>query len=66
MKVNTPIRNARPLPDGGVDCEILHPAFGWIPFTARDSDPEPHGKAIHAEAERLVNAASRMQQEGEP
>lgn len=30
---------------GGVDCEINHPIYGWIPFTARYDDP--HGADIY-------------------
>ena len=33
---------------GGIDCEINHPVYGWIPFTARDDDPEAHGREIFA------------------
>ena len=40
------IRNVKELPDGRFDCEIEHPQFGWIPFTADPKDPEPHGRAI--------------------
>lgn len=42
-------RNAVRLEDGRIDCEINHPRFGWIPFTADPNDVEPHGRAIHAE-----------------
>lgn len=35
---------------GGIDCEINHPRFGWIPFTARADDPEPHGLEIYQSA----------------
>lgn len=31
-------RNARFLADGRIDCEINHPAYGWIPFTAAAGD----------------------------
>lgn len=39
-------RNAVEMPDGRFDCEINHPQFGWIPFTASPDDPEPHGRMI--------------------
>ena len=39
-------RNVVALPDGRLDCEIEHPQFGWIPFTAAEDDLEPHGRAI--------------------
>jgi hypothetical protein len=48
MKVDTPIRNIVALPDGRFDCEIQHPRWGWIPFTASADDVEAHGRAIHA------------------
>lgn len=48
MQVNTPIRNAIRLEDGRFDCEVQHPVFGWIPFTASSNDPAEHGRAIWA------------------
>lgn len=39
-------RRVKPLTDGRFDCEIKHPNFGWIPFTAAPDDVEPHGRAI--------------------
>jgi len=33
-----------------IDCEIEHPAYGWIPFTASPDDVEEHGRAIYAAA----------------
>lgn len=41
-------RNVVALPDGRFDCEIEHPALGWIPFTAAENDCEAHGRAIWA------------------
>ena len=41
-------RGVRLLEDGRFDCEIEHPHFGWIPFTAAPDDVEPHGRAIWA------------------
>lgn len=31
-------RNAKNLADGRIDCEIKHPTYGWIPFTADPND----------------------------
>lgn len=31
-------RNAKKLSNGWIDCEINHPQYGWIPFTANPSD----------------------------
>lgn len=33
------IRNAKYGESGSIDCEIDHPAYGWIPFTAVAGDP---------------------------
>ncbi len=48
MEVDTEYRNARYNAHGGIDCEILHPRWGWIPFTASPDDVEEHGRAIYA------------------
>lgn len=39
-------RNAAYNSQGTIDCEIEHPNFGWIPFTANPNDVEPHGREI--------------------
>jgi hypothetical protein len=31
-------RNAKTLANGWIDCEIEHPRYGWIPFTANPQD----------------------------
>ena len=36
--------------DNRIDCEIDHPIYGWIPFTADPNDPEQHGREIYAAA----------------
>lgn len=33
---------------GTITCEINHPVFGWIPFTASSTDVEEHGRLIFA------------------
>lgn len=33
---------------GSIDCEINHPKFGWIPFTASSADPDPSSAGIYA------------------
>jgi hypothetical protein len=43
-----PYRNARYDPDGRITCEVKHPTFGWIPFTADPNDSEPRGREIFA------------------
>lgn len=48
MLVDVEIRNIVALGDGRFDCEIEHPVFGWLPFTAAPDDVAEHGRAIHA------------------
>lgn len=42
-------RNAKYNRHGTVDCEVNHPKFGWIPFTASPDDVEELGKELYAE-----------------
>ena len=44
---DTPYRNAVMSEDGRIDCEINHPTYGWIPFTADPNDQEQHGRELH-------------------
>lgn len=44
------IRSARRNKLSTIDCEINHPKYGWIPFTASPHDPEQHGREIYAAA----------------
>lgn len=41
-------RNETRNKDGSIECEINHSDLGWLPFTARASDPDPRGARIHA------------------
>lgn len=43
MDIRNPIFTA----DNRIDCEIEHPNFGWIPFTADPNDVEQHGRDIY-------------------
>ena len=43
------VRNAAYNQYGTMDCEINHPVFGWVPFTASPDDVEAHGAAIYAD-----------------
>jgi len=45
MKYRNPTFTA----SGAIDCEIEHPQFGWVQFTASADDPEEHGRLIFAE-----------------
>ena len=40
------IRNAQFNQFGTIDCEINHPDYGWIPFTADPDDVEPLGARV--------------------
>ena len=33
-------------------CQLNHPQFGWIPFTAAGYDTEEHGREIFAAGQR--------------
>ena len=35
------------LSDGRIDCTLLHPVYGPVPFTADANDYEEHGRLIH-------------------
>ena len=39
-------RAARWIDATTIDLELRHPDLGWIPYTARQDDPEPLGRAI--------------------
>ena len=43
-------RNPKDNGNGTLDMEILHKAFGWLPFTASPDDVEPHGRDLYARA----------------
>lgn len=44
------IRNLKYTADGRIDCEIEHAVYGWVPFTASESDPEAHGRELFTRA----------------
>jgi len=46
MEQDVDFRNARYDAGGTITCEINHPVFGWIPFTASANDVEAHGITI--------------------
>lgn len=51
MENDVAFRNVVKLDENRYDCEIEHPVFGWIPFTADKNDVEPHGRVIWAAIE---------------
>ena len=44
------IRNPQYHEQGTIDCEIEHPDYGWMPFTASPDDEEEHGRQIYVAA----------------
>ena len=45
MEIRNPAYNVV----GTFDCEINHPKFGWIPFTASPDDSDEIGREVHAQ-----------------
>lgn len=43
-------RNPRFNGVGSINCEIEHPVYGWIPFTASPDDTEEVGREVYAAA----------------
>ena len=41
-------RNARYNANGTIDCEVNHPAWGWLPYTADPNDVEESGREMFA------------------
>ena len=41
-------RNPKMNDDGTIDCEIEHPVYGWVPFTASPDDVEAFGREMFA------------------
>lgn len=49
QKALPPVDYRNPVRNGDViDCEINHPVYGWVPFTASPEDPEQHGRDLFA------------------
>jgi len=38
-----------------IDCEIDHPQYGWIPFTASPNDCEEHGRKLYHKIKKNGN-----------
>lgn len=49
-------RNANYNAFGAIDCEIEHPIYGWIPFTADPNDVEPIGAEVFSAAKASAAA----------
>lgn len=39
---------------GTIDCEVNHPQFGWIPFTAAPHDVEPLGRELFEQLQGIA------------
>jgi len=50
------IRNAKYNAFGTIDCEVDHPVYGWIPFTADPDDVEPLGAEVFNAAQSSAAA----------
>lgn len=48
-------RNAKYNSVGTIDCEINHPKFGWIPFTASPDDSQKYGRDLYASMRDIAN-----------
>lgn len=44
------IRSAKYNGQGGIDCEVSYGGGDWMPFTAREDDPEEFGRMVFAAA----------------
>ena len=44
------VRNPQATKDGGVDLEIEHSVYGWVPFHAVENDSEAHGRELYQRA----------------
>lgn len=51
-------RNEKYTESGAIDCEISHPEFGWIPFTADPSDVEELGRELFAKIQGSGNPSA--------
>lgn len=58
MQVDTPFRNAQYDESGTITADILHPVFGWVPFTASPFDVEAHGRALFAHITKVGPVAA--------
>ena len=47
-------RNAKYNHAGTINCEIKHPNYGWIPFTANPDDVEPLGAQVFEAAKDVA------------
>lgn len=51
-------RNAKFIKDGMIDCEINHPVYGWIPFTANPADTGAQFDVAELHAQMAADAAT--------
>ena len=41
-------KNARTNKDGSFNCDVNHPTYGWMPFTASEHDSSAEGRDLYA------------------
>ena len=56
-------KNAKYNQHNAIDCEINHPVYGWIPFTADPNDVEPLGAEVYQAAIDAGNVAAYVEPE---
>jgi len=56
-------RNAKYNEFGTIDCEVEHPKYGWIPFTASPHDTVQQGVDIFEQAKNVAEAYTPPPQE---
>ena len=54
------ITNMVKRPDLDIDCEVEHPVYGWVPFTASPFDIVSHGPAIYEAANNHLGEGGKM------
>jgi hypothetical protein len=50
-------KNPKYAQNGAIDCEIEHPKYGWIPFTAHPNDCEKYGKELYNKIKKEAKIA---------
>lgn len=58
------LRNAVFNRHGTIDCELLHPLYGWIPYTASPEDSAAHGPAVWEAAQQMNPGPYVPEEEG--
>jgi len=51
------VRNLQYTLRNNIDCEVLHPTLGWIPYTASADDVEEFGRELYQEIKDRIDIA---------